>query len=273
MPKATDLAVSHTRRVLVYGPPKTGKTVLVANLASHFDRIFWFDFDRGHTVLFNSNLVPKENLEKIIVYDIKDNKDDPNALNVALKVLRGGPTEICWEHGKVSCMICKKLNPTHFDSFHLQSLGAKDLVVFDSLSAIWSSILAQVSAKEPDDYKFLQDDWGVAGKFTDMLCGFIKGAKQTNFACISHVLESDPKDKKPAQTFPMFGTRNFSRNLGKDFDDVVYCDVINGKHIAASSTSWRMNVKTGTRSTAVLEKMEKPDLWALWETSGAERNS
>lgn len=266
MPKATELKQNHTRRVLVYGPPKTGKTVLVAQLAEHFDNVHWFDFDSGHSVLFNQSMVKPNLLDNMMIYTIPDNKDDPNALATALKVLRGGKTNICHEHGRVNCMICKTQGKG-FDEFHLQSLGPKDLVVFDALSTLWSSILAQVSAKEDDDYKFLQDDWGVAGKYTDMIMGFIKAAKHTNFVCISHVLESDPKDKKPAQTFPQFGTRNFSRNLGKDFDDVIYCDVLNGKYIAASSGSWRMNIKTGTRSSVELEKQAKPELISLWQSA------
>jgi hypothetical protein len=52
---------------------------------------------------------------------------------------------------------------------------------------------------------------------------------------------------------PTAGTKAFSRNTAKYFDEVIYCEVKNKKHIAASSTTYNGNILTGSRSGSTLE--------------------
>ena len=56
MPKLTNIAESKVKHILVYGPPKAGKTKLAGAMAEK-KRLIWFDFERGHSTLFQ---LPKE---------------------------------------------------------------------------------------------------------------------------------------------------------------------------------------------------------------------
>ncbi len=73
-----------------------------------------------------------------------------------------------------------------------------------------------------------------------------------NIVCISHETEAEMEDGK-TKLVPTAGTRAFSRNTAKYFDEVVYCEVKNKKHIAASSSLYNGNILTGSRSGTVLE--------------------
>jgi hypothetical protein len=59
-------------------------------------------------------------------------------------------------------------------------------------------------------------------------------------------------DGKP-KIVPTAGTRNFSRNTAKYFDEVFYCEVRNKKHVVGSSTTYANNILTGSRSGQVTE--------------------
>ena len=45
----------------------------------------------------------------------------------------------------------------------------------------------------------------------------------------------------------------FRSNTAKYFDEVVYCEVRNKKHVAASATTYANNILTGSRSGTILE--------------------
>jgi hypothetical protein len=53
---------------------------------------------------------------------------------------------------------------------------------------------------------------------------------------------------------PVSGSSKSSMNTAKYFDHVVYCEVRNKKHIAASSTAYANNIITGSRTGVELEK-------------------
>ena len=71
----------------------------------------------------------------------------------------------------------------------------------------------------------------------------------------------DGKDK----LVPTAGTRNFSRNSAKYFDEVIYCEIKNKRHIAASSTLYNGNILTGSRSGSVLESQENASLIPIFK--------
>ena len=85
----------------------------------------------------------------------------------------------------------------------------------------------------------------------DMFLSYVQQAPY-NIVCISHETEVEMEDGK-SKLVPTAGTRNFSRNTAKYFDEVVYCEVKNKKHVAASSTTYANNVLTGSRTGNVLE--------------------
>ena len=65
---------------------------------------------------------------------------------------------------------------------------------------------------------------------------------------------------------PVCGSSKSSRNTAKYFDHVVYCEVKNRKHIAASSTAFSNTIVTGSRTDFEMEKMESLSLISLFES-------
>jgi hypothetical protein len=56
---------------------------------------------------------------------------------------------------------------------------------------------------------------------------------------------------------PLSGTLNFSRNMGKFFDHIIYCRVANRKHSFGSATVYLASVLTGSRGDITLEEQNK----------------
>jgi hypothetical protein len=64
---------------------------------------------------------------------------------------------------------------------------------------------------------------------------------------------------------PIAGTSQFSKTFAKFFDVVVYTEVVNKKHRAASSTTYSGSIVLGSRAGKVLETLDPPSLLPLFE--------
>lgn len=257
MPKLTSMKESKVKHILVYGPPKAGKTRLAGALAEA-KKIIWFDFERGHGTLFQ---LPQEWQDRIEVFIIPDHRHYPMAIETALKVVKGAPVEICEEHGKVACPMCAKENKPK-NRVCLGELGPDDVVVFDSMTQLKNSSIANITKAKPDDYKMEWDDWGNLGKVMDTFLGYIQAAPY-NAVVISHEDMVELVDGKK-KIVPVAGTSNFSRNSAKYFDEVVYAYIENKKHKFASSTTFSNQIQTGGRSAFRLESSAEPKLLDLF---------
>jgi len=255
--KLSQTQSTRTHRVLVFGAPKTGKSELAGKLAEHFNLI-WVDMENGHEVLYK---LPTAWQERIELIKLPDTRDFPIAIETCLKIVRG-PVDICEQHGKVGCMICKK-NSAEFTHLDISSLTSNDILVFDSLTQLSNSAIAHITKSEPDDYKLNYDDWGNLGKLLDIFLSSLQQAHY-NVIVISHEIEAETEGKKKTLV-PVGGTRNFSRNIAKYFDDVVYCEKKNKKHVFASSTTYATNILTGSRSDVVMESLEVPTLLSIFK--------
>ena len=80
-----------------------------------------------------------------------------------------------------------------------------------------------------------------------------------NVICITHEVSTELEDGKE-KLVPVAGTRNFSRNTAKYFDTVIYCEIKNGKHIAASKSTYANNILTGDRLGVEVENVQL-DYW------------
>ena len=247
-----------SHRVLLFGPPKSGKTKLAGELSKAFNLI-WFDLENGVDTLKQP---PDECQERIEVISLPDTRTLPIGIETCLKVIKGGPLEICEEHGKVSCMLCKK-DSKLFTSIHLNDLSLDTVVVFDSLTQLTNSAIANITKNQDDDYKLDYDDWAKLGKLMDTFLSQVQQAK-FHIVCISHETEVEMEDGKN-KLVPTAGTRNFSRNTAKYFDEVIYCEVKNKKHIAASSTLYNGNILTGSRTGNQLEFQENASLIPIFK--------
>lgn len=246
--KLSQKSAAKSHRVLIFGPPKSGKTQLAGSVVIGSDlKVILFDLENGSDTLLK---LPPETHDRIEVISIPDTRGFPVAIETMLKVIKGGPVEICELHGKVGCALCKsKLLPT--TKLELNALGLDTIVIVDSLTQLTNSAISHITKAQPEDYKLNYDDWGNLGKLMDTFLSYVQQAPY-HIVCISHETEVEMEDGKP-KLVPTAGTRNFSRNTAKYFDEVVYCEVKNKKHVAASSTGYANNILTGSRTGTVLE--------------------
>lgn len=256
--KLSEKESSSTHRVLLFGPPKSGKSQLAGALSEHFN-LLWFDCEQGWSVL---KKIPTEWQERIEIVSVPDSRVYPIAAETWLKIVTGQPGNVCDVHGKWNCPLCKKDSGT-VSAIHLSTLRPDWIVVFDSLTQFSNSLISHITKNQPDDYKLEFDDWNKLGILLDKFLSQIQAAK-FNVICITHESEVEMNDGKD-KLVPTAGTRNFSRNTAKYFDDVIYCEVKNGKHRFTSSTTANSSVLTGSRTGIVLEKDEAPTLLRIFK--------
>jgi hypothetical protein len=256
--KLSSRTATKSHRVLLFGAPKSGKTQLAGELATAFNLIY-FDLENGIDTLLK---LPQESQNRVEVISLPDTRSYPIAIETMLKAIKGGPVDICEAHGKVSCAICKK-DSKPFTSLTLNTLPLDTIVIIDSLTQLTNSAIAHITKTQPDDYKLEYNDWANLGKLMDMFLSHVQQAP-FNVVCISHETEVEMEDGKN-KLVPTAGTRNFSRNTAKYFDEVIYCEVKNRKHIAASSSTYANNILSGSRTGQVLESQANASLIPIFK--------
>lgn len=251
-------AVEKNHSILIYGPPKTGKTRLVGTTAKmpEIKRIFWLDGENGSETLLHMGLSAEE-MDKITLIRVPDTRDNPRFIETVLKMFSSKtPINICDAHGKVGCIEadCKK----NFVSFCLKDCTHNDVIVIDSGSQLGDSAIALACAGKPVEYKPGFDEYGMAGKLLGDICSVIQAAVYTNFIMITHeiVVEEDINGIKRDKIYPLVGTKNFCFKVAKYFGTVVYAEIKLGKHAAGSSSTYKANYITGSRVNASMEKSE-----------------
>ena len=256
--KLSQKTTSKAHRALIFGPPKSGKSLLVGKLAAEFN-LLWFDLENGYDVLFQ---LPEDQQARIEIISIPDTRSFPIAIQTCLKVIKGTRGKICETHSSWNCPLCAKSGEPTID-VELANLPLDTIVVFDSLTQLTNSAIAHITKNQPEDYKLEYDDWANLGKLMDT---FLSHVQQAGFhvVCISHETEAEMEDGKQ-KLVPTAGTRNFSRNSAKYFDEVIYCEVKNRRHIAGSSTLYNGNILTGSRSGAVLESQSDASLIPIFK--------
>lgn len=257
MAKLNTKSASKTHRIIIYGAPKTGKSLIAGKLAEYYN-LLWVDMENGHETLFQ---LPESWQERVELIDIPDTRSFPIAIETCLKMVKGA-VDICEEHGKVSCMICRK-EKAPVISVDLPHLDHNSVVVFDSLTQLSNSAIAFITKGKPDDYKLDYDDWGNLGKLLDIFLSHLQQAKY-NVVVISHEAEAETEGKKKTLV-PVGGTRNFSRNIAKYFDHVIYAERRNRKHVFASSTQYSNTILTGSRTDTTIEDGDTPSLLCIFK--------
>lgn len=253
--KLSQKAKSPIHHLMLFGPPKSGKSYLAGKIAIHPDfNLLWFDLEKGHATLFQ---LPPEAQERIELIVLPDTRGFPIAIETMLKVIKGSKVDICEEHGKVGCAVCRRESKP-FITVELNALDSNTIVVVDSITQLTNSAISHITKDKPEDYKMEFDDWGNLGKLMDTFFSYVQQAP-FNIICISHETEVEMVDGKN-KIVPTAGTRNFSRNTAKYFDEVYYCEVKNKKHVVGSSTGYANNILTGSRTGQSTETSGEPSL-------------
>lgn len=240
-------------RTLVFGPPKSGKTALVGKLAEHYN-LLWFDTEDGVKTLLNPELaIPPAALEHVTLVQLPDTKDYTIAAETMHRVVDWKPLSICEEHGKVSCSLCAKdSNPTTAIDF--SKLDDSWIIVLDSMTQLSNSVMTMVmksAGRVGYDAKAEYDDYRKQGAWLDRWLSIIQNCP-FNVVVISHEMGIEMEDGKEKLT-AIAGTKNFARGLPRYFDHVVYAEMKARKHVAGSSTTYGVNVLTGSRTGAKTE--------------------
>ncbi len=248
MPNLLDVEITSTgQSILLYGPPFCGKTELASQLVYRFDKVYWFDLEKGFVTL---KKLPPEQQKKITLYRIPDTKDNPVAIDTMTKVFAGLPVSICDAHGKVGCAVCKTKGGSH-TSFDASNLDANSVVVMDSLTQLSDSAEAEATKSLALTDKLEYDHHRIQGALLKKPLGCIQQANY-NIVVTSHEINISADDKKE-KLVPAGGTRNFSRRVGKYFDHVVHMTVSNKEHKAFSSSVAENKVLTGSRTDVAIE--------------------
>lgn len=248
--KLSDYKGSEARHVLVYGAAKTGKTELVGALAEHYT-LWWFDLDGGAKTLMAPASKAHKFLDKINYFRIPDTQAFPIAMETMLKVIKGSAMTVCHEHGKVNCPACKSSGAPVTEVELAKFDNKKDILVIDSYTQLMDSVVNWIHkdalAKESwGELKSTYDDWAKQGSISDRFGSTFQNAP-FNVVCISHeiLVELEDGSKKIA---PIGGTRNKSSDFAKYFDDVVFCEVVNGKFNALSHQADKSRTVLGSRT-------------------------
>ena len=251
--------VDAPKHILIYGPPKTGKTFQSVKLADHGYNIKLIDLENGFKV---AKQLSQEAQERIDIISLPDTKENPCAMQALSNLFARGEFSPCIKHGLHKCQNCiaQQLPANHLK---LSDLGPKDVVVLDSMTQWGNSILSHIGKNKGEDWVPEWEDWRKLGAVLDMGLSSIQNSPY-NWIVITHEIMAKQQNKEE-KIVPIAGTRNFSRNSAKYFDTVIYCEVVNGKHQFASRTTYKNNILTGDRLGVELENAGDKGLLAIFE--------
>lgn len=236
------------QHILLYGPPKSGKTAAWGKLAQRF-KLRVFDLESSVKTLRNPKFFDPAWMDNVELISIPDTQLFPMGIETILKVIKYGHIKICYKHGKQNCPQCKEgftefdMDPYNPDTHHI-------IYVLDSYTQLVNSALNYImrdSVKKDDfDAKPGWDEWGKLRRIMERIDSTIQ-VSPFNWVVTSHdmMVEMEDKSKK---VVPVGGTENASRVFGRYWDEIVYCEISGNKHKLTSTTTGKVGVLAGSRT-------------------------
>ncbi len=249
-----------TTRVAVMGLSGVGKSTLVSKLANDGYILHWISLDNDKDILFK---LPKESWDNVDYIELPDSATFPVAADSLMKLFKNGSANFCYDHGVDGCQVCKKDKPESFSHIDFSKFDPKkDILVIDTGSQLGHSILSHTLKDEPIEYKPERDDWGALRKWTEFFFSQWQAAR-FNLIVVFHSIEAKMEDNR-TKMVPAFGSRDMSSKVAGCFSHVVYLDVVNGKHVAYSASTYSNNVLTKSRTDFVIESLNQPSLLPIF---------
>jgi hypothetical protein len=258
MTKPSELSRRRASHVILFGDPKTGKSTLAAELLLKGYNLTWISLDNGHEVIFKLPLTAEQLDTHLNIIIVPDTKDAPVALKTCLDLSSGKVVSICDTHGQSGCSTCTRAGNKQWSKVDTNNFGPMDILVYDHIGQLANSAIHYAMKNSKDEDKPEWEHYRVQGTLMDK---FLTNTQQApyNVICIAHTAETEMEDGSK-RLVPLVGTVPFSRNVGKYFDHMVHCQVLNRNHKFGSSTGYANRIVTGSRSDVVIENEKVPSL-------------
>lgn len=231
------------QRILLYGPPKSGKSVAAGLLAKEYE-VIYIDLENAASALINN--VPAQFHSKIDYIGLKDSQDNPVATDLLPTILEGTKIRFCALHSKKLCLVCRNDPAAVYNEVELKNCKTETVVVIDSFTQLTDSVIGKVTEDLSVDDKLQFDHWGEVARRLHRLLSALQVANY-HVVAISHeqvVVLPDKTEK----LVPTLGSRNSSKSVGRYFDHLVRMSVRNKDFKSYSAQGSQVNALVGSRS-------------------------
>ena len=225
---------------------------MLGTLAEAGFTVHLFDADNGWETLLKLSPAARKNIR---LYRLPDTKANPCAIQSMMKIIRGTRFTLCHAHGKAGvqpCAECSK-NGAPIAEIELNKLGPKDIVAIDTGTGLGMSAINHTTLGQPDEYQMQKQDWGNVARLLDAIFSYIRGGK-FHTVVLAHEMHDTDEKTKVTRTLPQIGTGPYSDKVGGYFSHIVHVEIVNKRHTGASSTTFKLNMLTGSRTDVAIEK-------------------